>query len=92
MKRIWKYNIPYVKDKQTIRGRFCKFLGVGIQGDTPVMWALVGDEAIERDVTVYTIWTGQHIPSEITGNVEYVGTYQILVERTAFVGHVFVAD
>ena len=83
---IWKFELP-VTDRAVIPiPTGASVLGVGVQGNIPVLWALVnpGAPAFERTFEIYG--TG-HTCSRLRS--EFIGTFQLDLPGGQFVGHVF---
>jgi len=81
---IWKYVLE-LDEVQTVKmPAGAKILGVFVQNNQPILYAMV-DIRYEREaVEIYTFVTGQFAPLE---SFHYIGTY--LVNEETFVGHVF---
>jgi hypothetical protein len=99
MKSIWKYKLqiadiqtlylPYGSELLCIQSQK-DFNAVGIPFEVPCIWALVTTDNILNTVDefkIYTFVTGHPIP-ELSSNVFYLGTYQLMEGLQVY--HVFV--
>lgn len=83
MKRVFKYPLV-VTDHQFIEVPIdSKMLKVGLQGGSPVLWALVDDEAPTINCRITTRGTGHPVPDAVG---PYIDTYQL---DNGLVFHVF---
>ena len=92
MIRIHKYELA-VLPEQVLQLAVVRWLGVGWQGDHPVVWVeeLAGDEAQRWPHVIALRMTGEAPPEgdQQRGRVEHLGTVQTMVGGSPFVVHLY---
>lgn len=85
MQQIWKFPLQ-ISDAQRIEMPIgAEILTVQLQGDVPVLWALVDVKALKEYRIIEVLGTGNPIHNGMGTNRKYISTFQ----RGGFVGHVF---
>lgn len=89
MKTIYKYELEITGEQTLEMPSGAMMLHLGVQGNTPVLWALVDPTCTTPSRRTFeTFGTGHKIP--LGNNRQYIGSYQIQNQPGArFVGHVF---
>ena len=84
-RRIWKYPVPVTDFFSLDLPRGALFLDVQLQGEEPMLWALVAPaESVER-VQFAVVGTGNPFPDE--GEWWHIGTFQL--HKGMLVFHLF---
>ncbi len=86
MKTVWKYPIVPVGLLAISLPVGAQILDVQAQDGTPMMWAVVDDEAPKETRTFALVGTGHPMPK---GEVSYVGTFQFCPGERWLVFHLF---
>ncbi len=82
--KIYKYPVPVTDINEISMPEGSALLSVQLQGNLPMLWALVSPEAPLTVRTLRTYGTGQPLPDEVG---TFVDTYQLDGGRLVF--HVF---
>lgn len=88
MNTIWKFELSYTEARQTLRiPKDHAMLGLQVQNERPVVWAIVDSRSPETEVVVHCFVTGGEAPAPGTPELVYMGTAQL--RGGAFVVHYF---
>lgn len=82
---VWKFPLVPTDVQYVIMPEAMKILTVQMQFGMPCVWAMVESGSKKRQVTFWTVGTGN--PCPIPLDARYVGTYQL--NEGALVFHVF---
>ena len=86
MARILKYELE--EGENQVVAPFMEILDIQLQGDLPVMWALVNTGSkLNRTVDIQMVWTGQEIAPDMLKEYQYIKTLQ---SSDGLVWHVFI--
>ena len=89
MQTIWKYETP-ILGKFTLnipKGAEILTIQIDKKTNSPVIWAIVDDEAPLEERYFELYGTGHKMHTDIGIERKYIGTYQL--DNGAFVGHIF---
>ncbi len=80
MRAIWKYELGMMDNQTVHMQEGAKILCVGVQHETPCIWAEVDTDA-NKEYVIFSIYgTGY----EMAGTGEYIGTFQLLEGALVF--------